>query len=137
MRLPWILPQQSCALIRSVISWQRVECYRFCFRARTYDSSAYAYHYLSGLLRMKEKRNFAVIGRTTDQLGENIQYFLSNSPWSARAVYQQVQKDIATKPALQVGGTHFTDIRTILADIEPTLNRQHTVPPPSRNGLER
>ena len=86
--------------------WQR---YRFCFHTCTRDPSEYAYHYISGLLRMKESRNFVEIGRITGQAGENIQHFMSNSPWLAQAVYQQVQKEIAATLALQTGGALLLD----------------------------
>jgi SRSO17 transposase len=58
---------------------------------------------------MKEKRNFAGIGRTTGQAGENIQHFMSNSPWSAQAVYMQVQEKIAATPTLQIGSALLLD----------------------------
>ena len=83
--------------------------FRHCFWTKTRDQSAYAYHYLSGLLRMKKKRNFAGIGRATEQSGENIQHFMSNSPWSAQAVYRQVQDEIAATPELRNGGMLLLD----------------------------
>jgi SRSO17 transposase len=83
--------------------------FRQCFWTETRDQSAYAYHYLSGLLRMKTQRNFAGIGRATEQSGENIQHFMSNSPWSAEAVYRQVQDEIAATPELRHGGMLLLD----------------------------
>jgi SRSO17 transposase len=86
--------------------WTR---YRHCFWTQTRDQSAYAYHYLGGLLRMKEKRNFTSIGRATGQSGENIQHFMTNSPWSARAVYGQVQAEIAATAELKREGMLLLD----------------------------
>lgn len=83
--------------------------FRHCFWTQTRDQSPKAYHYLSGLLRMTKKRTFAGIGRTTGQSGENIQHFMTNSPWSARAVYNQVQADIAETPELRTGGMLLLD----------------------------
>ena len=40
--------------------WER---YAECFKTKTRDTSEYAYHYLSALLRLKSKRNYANIGR--------------------------------------------------------------------------
>ena len=57
--------------------WDR---YRSCFKTQTRDASAYARHYLSGLLRMEGNRHFSGIGRETDVPGQNIQHFMSNSP---------------------------------------------------------
>ena len=83
--------------------------YQPCFRTCTRDQSEHGYDYLSALLRMEEKRNFAEIGRTVKESGENIQHFMSNSPWSAQAVFRQVQADIAATPALQHGGALLVD----------------------------
>jgi SRSO17 transposase len=83
--------------------------FRHCFWTETRDQSAHAYHYLSGLLRMKKQRNFAGIGRATEQSGENIQHFMSNSPWSAQAVCRQVQDEIAATPELRYGGMLLLD----------------------------
>jgi len=83
--------------------------YRSCFRTRTRDQSPHAYDYLSALLRMEGKRNFAEIGRNVKESSDNIQHFMSNSPWSAQAVFRQVQADIAATPALQQGGALLVD----------------------------
>ena len=58
--------------------WQR---YYECFKTKTRNMGEYAYHYLSGLLRLETPRNYANIGRATGVAGENIQHFMSNSPW--------------------------------------------------------
>ena len=87
-------------------AWQR---FVDCFRTKTRDGSQYAYHYLSGLLRMKEERNFANIGRQTGVPGQNLQHFMSNSPWSAQPVFQRVQQEIKAKPGLERGGMLLLD----------------------------
>jgi SRSO17 transposase len=58
---------------------------------------------------MKKKRNFAGIGRATEQSGENIQHFMSNSPWPAQAVCRQVQDEIAATAELGDGGMLLLD----------------------------
>jgi len=83
--------------------------YRPCFQTRTRDQSGHAYDYLSSQLRLTTDRNFATIGRTVGEAGENIQHFMSNSPWLAGAVYKQVQADITATPALQTGGVVIVD----------------------------
>ncbi|MFN3763808.1 MAG: transposase, partial [Anaerolineae bacterium] len=57
---------------------------------------------------MKAKRYFAEIGREAGIPGENIQHFVSNSPWSARPIYRQIQEEIAAIPALH-GGALLVD----------------------------
>ena len=58
---------------------------------------------------MTKKRNYANIARTAGQAGENIQHFMTNSPWSAQVVYRQVQADIAATPELRSGGMLLLD----------------------------
>ena len=79
----------------------------FCERFNSYlltktrDTSAYGFYYLSGLLRMETKRNFANIGRKTEISGQNLQHFVSNSPWSAASLIEAVQCEIRVHPAFQ------------------------------------
>ena len=104
----WGLPPEAVASLanRLVDFWMR---YRHCFWTQTRDQSAHAYHYLSALLRMTEKRNFTGIGRATGQSGENIQHFMSYSPWTTQAVYRRVQAEIAMIPELISGGMALLD----------------------------
>jgi len=86
--------------------WQR---FADCFRTKTRDGSLYAYCYLGGLLRMKEARNFANIGRQTGVPGQNYQHFMCKSPWSPRPVFQRVQQEIKAKSGLERGGMLLLD----------------------------
>lgn len=85
------------------------EQYAECFKTKTRDTSEYAYHYLSGLLRMETKRNYTNIGRATGISGENIQHFMSNSPWSTQTVLEQVREEIKGMPGLERGGVVILD----------------------------
>ena len=86
--------------------WRR---YYECFKTKTRNTGEYADHYLSCLLRMETKRNYTNIGRAAGVAGENIQHFMSNSPWSARVVMEQVQQEIKTTPDLKRGGVVILD----------------------------
>jgi hypothetical protein len=86
--------------------WQR---FRVRFKSKTRDTSEYAYSYISGQLRMEKKRNFANIGCNTGVSEQNMQHFMSNSPWSAQGVIQQVQEEIAATPGLGLGGVLILD----------------------------
>ena len=86
--------------------WQR---YAPLFRTQTRDGSPYAYHYLSGLLRLPHKRTFVNIGRQAGVAGQNIQHFVSHSPWSAHAVIARVQEEIRATPGLEHGGMLLLD----------------------------
>src|SRR2546428_2220105 len=84
--------------------WSR---FRDCFTTKTRNTSEYAWIYLRGVLTMDTARNFANIARRVidpDDDGQNLQQFMSDSPWSAQAVVQQVQTELALTPALGTGG---------------------------------
>lgn len=86
--------------------WER---YRPCFKTQTRDGSAYAYAYLSGQLRMDTGRNYANIARQTGNSEQNMQHFMTNSPWQAQEVYQQITGEIMATPELRPGGVLILD----------------------------
>jgi SRSO17 transposase len=79
------------------------------FTTKTRDTSGYALHYLKALLRLQTERNFTNIGNTGAVSHQNIQHFMSNSPWDIRFVLWKVQREIARTPALQQGGVLILD----------------------------
>lgn len=90
--------------------WAFWERFRPCFRTRTRDASAHAYTYLRGQLTMDSARNFAHIARAVSgEDGQAVQHFMANSPWSAGAVFAQIQAEIAATPALAQGGVLILD----------------------------
>jgi SRSO17 transposase len=94
---------------RLEIIWSR---YRHCFKTKTRDSAQHAWTYLRGLLEMKTGRNYANIARRVNnplEDGQNLQQFMSDSPWDAQAVIQKVQEEIASTPGLQTGGMLLLD----------------------------
>ena len=58
---------------------------------------------MSGLLRMKGSRTMADLAREAQVSEQNMQHFMSNSPWSGRALIEQVQQGIVERPELQGG----------------------------------
>jgi SRSO17 transposase len=83
--------------------------YTGCFRTTTRDASPYAAPYVGALLRMERQRTFTNIGRQVGMPGQNVQHFVSNSPWSAADVLQQVRQEIAARPELRRGGVLVLD----------------------------
>jgi SRSO17 transposase len=83
--------------------------YGGCFRTATRDAGAYAGPYVSALLRLDGKRTFANIGRQVGVAGQNVQHFMTNSPWSAGDVLRQVRREIAARPELRQGGVLILD----------------------------
>ena len=84
---------------------QRLVCFynrfRPYLRTKTRDTSEYGFCYVSGLLRMDTKRNMANIGRKTGVSAQNMQHFMSNSPWSARALMGTIRDEIKEHPEFQ------------------------------------
>ena len=64
-------------------------------RTQTRDTSEYGYHYLSGLLRMETERTIANIGRQAGISEQNMQHYISESPWSGPTMIKQVASEIA------------------------------------------
>jgi hypothetical protein len=58
---------------------------------------------VGALLRMESRRTFTNIGRQVGLPGQNVQHFVTNSPWSAADVLRQVRREIAARPELQRG----------------------------------
>ena len=104
----WGLPREAVNHLgdRLYAYWER---YRSCFKTQTRDGSEYAYAYLSGQLRMETGRNYANIARQTGKSEQNMQHFMTNSPWSAQRVYQQLAREIMSLPALHGGGVLILD----------------------------
>jgi len=89
--------------------WTR---YRGCFKTKTRDSAEHAWIYLRGLLEMKTRRNYANIARRVSdpaEDGQDLQQFMSDSPWEAQGVMRKVQEEIAATPGLQEGGMLLLD----------------------------
>lgn len=72
-------------------------------RTRTRDTRKYGEVYLSGLLRMETKRTIAGIARTGKVSVQNMQHFLSQSPWSAADMIAKMQTAVAERPELAGG----------------------------------
>jgi len=75
------------------------ERFRGYTQTQTRDTSEYGLGYLSGLLRMETKRNLANVGRKTAMPGQNLQHFISNSPWSGPGLIEAIQNEIKMHPA--------------------------------------
>jgi len=87
--------------------WQR---FQGCFATRTRDSSPLAHDYLRAQLTIERGRNFANIERRlSGGDGQRLQHFMSYSPWSGDAVFQQIRCEIASTPELNEGGTLILD----------------------------
>jgi hypothetical protein len=86
--------------------WER---YAECFETTTRDTSHYALSFLSGLLRMTIERNFSNIARVTGESSQNVQHFMTNSPWSGQEVFSQIREEVAQQPTFAEGGALILD----------------------------
>lgn len=83
--------------------------YRSLMKTKTRDTSQYGYHYLSGLLRMEQKRTISEIGRVAGIAEQNMQQFMSDSPWSGIGLIEQLRTDIGQCEHFQTGSVWLID----------------------------
>jgi SRSO17 transposase len=69
-------------------------------KTKTHDTSQYGVEYVSALLRLETKRTISEISRQTGVASQNMQQFISDSPWSGWSVIGQVQEEVKVHPAL-------------------------------------
>jgi len=82
------------------------------FRTKTNDSSAHGWTVLKGYLLLETDRNYKNIdqkvnGPNSD--GQNIQQFMSESPWKWDGVFNQVISNINTNSELRQGTLNFDE----------------------------
>ena len=70
-------------------------------RTKTRDTSAYGVAYLSGLLRLQESRTYTAISREQMLPMQNMQQFMSDSPWAGPTLIEQVQTEVRIHPAFE------------------------------------
>lgn len=107
--LRWGLPAALVADLGARLHrfWQR---FHHCFTTRTRDSSLLAHDYLRAQLTMERARNFTNIERRLrGGDGQRLQHFISYSPWSGSAVFEQIRREIISTPELAEGGTLILD----------------------------
>lgn len=78
-------------------------------QTKTRDTSEYGYHYLSGLLRMDSKRHISGIARVAGIPEQNLQQFITDSPWSGEDLIAVVQQDISRLAHYQQGSVLIAD----------------------------
>jgi SRSO17 transposase len=101
----WGLPVKAVKDLGSRLHgiWQR---YHHCFTTQRHDTSHFAFTYLRGLMLLPCSRNYANIARSVESPnsdGQNLQHFMSDSPWSATAVFDQIQSEIREDKRLRGG----------------------------------
>lgn len=83
--------------------------YRLYTWSQTDDTSEYGKHYLSSLMRMESKRTMANIARTSGVAIQNMQQFISDSPWSGRRLVEAIQQEIRVRPEYATGSVLVID----------------------------
>jgi len=103
------------------------ERFRRHLRTQTRDTSEYGLAYLSALLRLETERTMANIGRQTAVAPQNMQHFISNSPWSAAALLGAIQDELTPHPEFQAEAVLVLDESAEQKASEATVGakRQH------------
>jgi len=83
--------------------------YRLYMWTQTDDTSEYGLHYLSSLMRMESKRTMANIARASGVPIQNMQQFISDSPWSGPRLIGALQQEISAHPAYATGSVLVID----------------------------
>jgi len=83
--------------------------YRVWTLTQTDDTSEYGFHYLSSLMRMETKRTMAGIARVSGVAIQNMQQFISDSPWSGPHLIGAIQNEIKVHPAYAEGSVLIID----------------------------
>ena len=86
--------------------------YRTNFRTKTRDSPAHGWTVLKGYLLLETNRTYINIDQKVNGIGadgQNIQQFMSGSPWSWEGVFNQVLADIKNNCELQNGTLNFDE----------------------------
>ena len=101
----WGLPPEAISDLANRLRriWFR---FKDCFITKTRDTSQYAFMYMRGLLTMDTKRNYTNISHRVIDLeddGQNLQHFMSDSPWSSQEVFHQIQDEISFYSELKGG----------------------------------
>lgn len=78
-------------------------------QTQTRDTSEYGRHYVSGLLRIEVDRNMSNIARASELSEQNMQQFISASPWSGERVIRRVQCEIGQRAEYQKGSVLVLD----------------------------
>ena len=83
-----------------------LEDFADCFRTKTWNNAQYAEAYALGLFCLERGRTYAQISRTVNDVrddGQNVQHFMSDSPWEAGKLFAGIQKEIRKNPRLAGG----------------------------------
>lgn len=83
--------------------------YRIHLLTQTDDTSEYGLHYLSSLMRMETKRTMANIARISGVPIQNMQQFISASPWSGPHLIGAIQNEICVRPEYATGSVLLID----------------------------
>lgn len=76
------------------------------FRTKHQDTSEHAYVYMRGLLTMDTKRNYANIARRVKGInddGQNLQQFMSDSPWESKLICKKIKSEVSQRSELAGG----------------------------------
>jgi SRSO17 transposase len=84
-----------------------------CFRAWRHDTSRYAEQMIKGYLLLERDRTYANIDRKINGMshknGQNLQHFMSDSPWESAPIFSKVQGDVCQLEGMSGGSLNFDE----------------------------
>lgn len=101
----WGLPDEALDSLPGQLH-QFLQRFKHCFRTKTHNRWLHAWTYLKGLLLLPLRRTFANIARRVlgiEHDGQNLQQFMSDSPWDEQRLFSQIQAEITAEPELHGG----------------------------------
>ena len=92
---------------------QYFKTYQHLLKSKTRDNSEHGFQVLLGSFLLDNDRTFANIDRrlsgNPNATGQNIQHFMSDSPWTTKPVYDKVVEDIQQIKELHGGSLNFDE----------------------------
>ena len=106
--LDWTSADSAASgLVRYFVKFQSL------LRPKNKDTSDYGLQMLKGYLLLETERTYANIDRKINgadhKNGQNLQQYMSDSPWESSPVFETVQQEIKETPALHGGSLNFDE----------------------------
>lgn len=99
-----------------------------CFQTRTHNNYEYAFDYIEGQICLIQDRTFKNIARHIYSLeddGQNIQHFVSDSPWDHSKVFKMIRRILSGQVGLKNGTIIIDDTSTVRKGKSAGLGRQY------------
>ena len=93
----WGINNQAIEKVKKIFSNLKKR-FKKCFETRKTNLFKYAYIYIIGLINLEKNKTMLNISRLVKNASseyENIQYFISDSPWDGNKIFDKITKEVA------------------------------------------